>query len=1022
MNFKDPDNNNELEYIEAVRVGLNSTLSSGCQYYVSLRMAVDNLDIADGAKLRLHFTKWGEHWKSNNSDNIRMKDFTNFTVAAGLPNLWYDFQTLVTPTTNGELANLVLEPHYQNKAGWIVVDDVVVHPCCPFGSILQQPVDISLVVDFDAVLSVSVTEPQYATFQWRKLTPTPVNLTDGPDYVGTTTSMLTIIAADLADLGSYDCVITYPCGDPIVSVPARLLPPCAEPPRSMVGWYMFDEAGLGLTEVNAAGGKLGKKFGTPVGPSRIFGEFVGDCLGFTAFAKQETRALDSSEFNFGTGDFSIDLWARSVASPGYSPFVDKLEPTSLGAVGYRLYLNANYLGLTLADTSFLGETDFLSSNNSAAAAVNDGQWHHFAATVKRIGANREVVLYQDGEPIAQFNPSGKLGSVSNGFPLRIGHILGISAPEAWSNGYLDEVELFRRALTEDEVRSIYTARESGKCKESCHVSFWPWFSPSGGQKVSLMLCNYSSIDQSYTWTISGEAATGNCNVPGSSVTYNPTSNPSGIPVLVPAGKCVSVPIGVNNSLLGCSDRACFKVTITNVTTGHTHDCAGSVTRPCFILAGPVGGDVHALGIPGVGGMFSSGFVATYLSGPASLLDYEIKAIDHHTGLASESISLNGQAAGTAVIGQVNLSSGPQTIPISGQFVDYDAFTVFDLTLFGDADGDGIKEVLAVIPLMSNPAPDCNSNGIPDAEEVTAGSVPDCDGNGVPDSCDIAGGFDCNGNGIPDACDIAGGSEQDCNSNGIPDDCDVANGTSYDSDGDGMLDECDGCPLDPLKLAPGACGCGIPDTDTDGDGILDCNDNCDALPNPGQADCDNDGVGDVCEIAAGTQLDLNGNGIPDECESQTLFCFGDGTGTSCPCANSSANGAFEGCVHSQGLAGRLRATGSSSLSNDTLVLTASQLPNGVGIFLQGTSRQNGGAGVVFGDGLRCVGGSLIRIGSKVSNGGVAQIPEAGDFAVSVRGLVTSPGTRTYQYWFRNSAAFCTPATFNLTNGVEIVWSP
>lgn len=30
-----------------------------------------------------------------------------------------------------------------------------------------------------------------------------------------------------------------------------------------------------------------------------------------------------------------------------------------------------------------------------------------------------------------------------------------------------------------------------------------------------------------------------------------------------------------------------------------------------------------------------------------------------------------------------------------------------------------------------------------------------------------------------------------------------------------------CPDDPDKIAPGICGCGIPDTDTNGDNIVDC---------------------------------------------------------------------------------------------------------------------------------------------------------------------------------------------------------
>jgi hypothetical protein len=54
-----------------------------------------------------------------------------------------------------------------------------------------------------------------------------------------------------------------------------------------------------------------------------------------------------------------------------------------------------------------------------------------------------------------------------------------------------------------------------------------------------------------------------------------------------------------------------------------------------------------------------------------------------------------------------------------------------------------------------PPPDCNGNGIPDAEDIAAGTSRDCNGNAVPDECDIATGRsqDCDGDGVPDECQV-----------------------------------------------------------------------------------------------------------------------------------------------------------------------------------------------------------------------------------------------------------------------------
>jgi formylglycine-generating enzyme required for sulfatase activity len=57
----------------------------------------------------------------------------------------------------------------------------------------------------------------------------------------------------------------------------------------------------------------------------------------------------------------------------------------------------------------------------------------------------------------------------------------------------------------------------------------------------------------------------------------------------------------------------------------------------------------------------------------------------------------------------------------------------------------------------------------------------------------------------------------------------------------------------------------PSLDADADSVPDSRDNCPSVPNPDQADCDADGVGDACDQGE----DYNANGIPDSCE-----CIGD----------------------------------------------------------------------------------------------------------------------------------------------------
>ena len=63
---------------------------------------------------------------------------------------------------------------------------------------------------------------------------------------------------------------------------------------------------------------------------------------------------------------------------------------------------------------------------------------------------------------------------------------------------------------------------------------------------------------------------------------------------------------------------------------------------------------------------------------------------------------------------------------------------------------------------------------------------------------------------------------------------------------------------------------------------------------------------------------------------------------------------------------------------------------------------------------------MRLGAKTNTAGTSSYPTGGDVNIAVKGGNVSGNVRQYQVWYRNSAAFCTASTFNLTNGYEILW--
>ena len=152
---------------------------------------------------------------------------------------------------------------------------------------------------------------------------------------------------------------------------------------------------------------------------------------------------------------------------------------------------------------------------------------------------------------------------------------------------------------------------------------------------------------------------------------------------------------------------------------------------------------------------------------------------------------------------------------------------------------------------------------------------------------------------------------------------------------------------------------------------------------------------------------------------------------CPCGNPPA-GSARGCNNSAATGGAiLAAAGAAFLSSDSLVFTTSgEKPTATSVVLQGTTVA--ASGIVYGQGVRCVGGTLKRLFTKTAVGGSIVAPGlgSGDPTVSARsatkGSPISPGqSRWYLVFYRDPIVLggC-PAgsTFNATQSGRVDWAP
>jgi hypothetical protein len=225
---------------------------------------------------------------------------------------------------------------------------------------------------------------------------------------------------------------------------------CVQPPPDLVAWWTFDETS-GNVAHDIAGHPNDLVFTGTVTPmtGKVGGAWdlgnTAQSLGTSTVGTTPSQA----DLLFGTGSFSFEFWiSRWDQLSTISNILSKLDS---GNNGYQIIFANGVVSLRKSGANVMAPP------SSGPAWSTGTGWKHIAVTVDRGPANT-VRWYVDGQQTATapattwFN-----GNLDTAAAAAVGLPAGASFK-------IDELSVYKRALTASEVQAIYGAGSDGKCK------------------------------------------------------------------------------------------------------------------------------------------------------------------------------------------------------------------------------------------------------------------------------------------------------------------------------------------------------------------------------------------------------------------------------------------------------------------------------------------------------------------------------------------------------------------------------
>ena len=372
--------------------------------------------------------------------------------------------------------------------------------------ITQQPNNQVATQSSNATFSVTVSTNSTLplTYQWWFNTNSLL--------AGATNASLTLTNLQPNQEGTYSVAITNVAGS-VTSTNASLTLTCDTCPSGLVAWWQAESNALDSVGTN--NGTL-----SPTGVTYVPGK-VG--LGFNFDGTNGEITIPDSPVLKPT-NLTIEAWVRFSSSNSWetngAPVGEQYiieKPNQDGHDGYILFKlrDTNTLrdffvfGVNTNGTNtWYSPYDIGSDTGVQSNGIQTNVWYHIAGVLgSNVGSNY-LQLYVNGQLAASTN---FVGTINYGnYPLLFGWSGEFGTTwDAKLKGTLDEIALYNRALSSNEIAAIYNAGTNGKCLLPPAIITQPVSQmASVGETVTLLVAATGSQPMKYQWYDNGNPLAG----------------------------------------------------------------------------------------------------------------------------------------------------------------------------------------------------------------------------------------------------------------------------------------------------------------------------------------------------------------------------------------------------------------------------------------------------------------------------------------------------------------------------------